>query len=92
MNALTTQIVWYPHTQTPSEQNIVQIAVDLGPNTDPDAFRVFILGDLYEFHPGTGTFHNLLTGQTLTDKVFYWADYAELLTSIEGQIELEGAK
>ena len=92
MHSLTTQIVWYPHTQTPSEQNVVQIAVDLGPDTDPNDFRVFILGDLYEFHPDTGNFHNLLTSQVLTDKVFYWSDTAELLTSIEGQIELEGAK
>lgn len=87
MHSLTTQIVWYPHTSQPAQQIVVKIAIDLGPDTDPDDFRIGLLGDLYEYRPGTGHFHNLLT-----DKVFYWADYAELLTSIEGQIELEGAK
>lgn len=92
MHSLTTQIVWYPHTQAPAVLTVAQIAVDLGPETDPDDFRVHVLNELYEFHPSTGRFHNLHTAAPLPEQVFYWADYAELLTSIEGQIELEGAK
>lgn len=91
---IITHTVWQPHTVAPIPGLVARIAVDNGPDTDPDDFRVYLLDDLYEYRVdvlGHGAFVDPGTDKPIAYSAYFWTPFEDLLIDLEAAIEMKAA-
>lgn len=89
---ITTSLVWYAHTDRPHAPLIALVAMDCGPDGDPDDFRFSLRADLFQYRGGgrSGAWFSLLTGERIApSQAFRWTPYEDVLNGLEIALDLQ---
>jgi hypothetical protein len=89
---LQATLIWYAHTERPAHPLIALVAMDCGPDGDPDDFRFSLRADLFQYRGGrgSGAWFSLLTGERIAaNQAFRWTPYEDVLTGLEIATDLQ---